>query len=444
MKDEEESVAHVSSFILPPSSFGSLPVPSAPMAKSKKSTESENGIALSEYVARRDAVLKALKGAVAVVFAGEGAAPLLGRWRPDFHFLYLTGLSAEPGGAILFDPTHENPDRRCVLVLRPLNPEVDRWDGYRETIGSTLRGRTGFTSVMRSGSLPALLTQAARRSKRLACLHPFSTYPAPVSPDLAVFKQIAERVPGVAIEDRTDLLPSMRAVKSPAELALMRGAIHATAAGFEAAFRMIRPGVNEGQIAQALEGAFRAAGGDGVAYNSIVGSGLNGTVLHYMDNKATAEAGDLLVIDAGANCQGYAADVTRTLPVSGRFTSEQREPYEVVLQAQAAAIKAAVSGAKFSDVDAAARAVIDKAGYGDAFIHGTGHPLGIEVHDVTPDGPLREGMVITVEPGVYFPERKMGIRIEDDVLITKTGPKNLTAQIAKTIPEVEAAMGQRR
>ena len=107
-------------------------------------------------------------------------------------------------------------------------------------------------------------------------------------------------------------------------------------------------------------------------------------------------------------------------------------------------IKAAVPGAKLSDVDAAARSVIDEAGYGDAFIHGTGHPLGIEVHDVTPDGPLREGMVITVEPGVYFPERKMGIRIEDDVLITKTGAKNLTAQIAKTIPEVEAAMGQRK
>jgi Xaa-Pro aminopeptidase len=414
------------------------------MARSKKSADSADGIPLSEYVARRDAILKALKGAVGIVFAGEGAAPLLGRWRPDFHFLYLTGLSAEPGAAVLFDPTHENPDRRCVLVLRPLNPEVDRWDGYRETIGSALRDRTGFTSVMRSGSLPALLTQAGRRSKRLACLHPFSTYPAPVSPDLAVFKQIAERVPGVAIEDQTGLLHSMRAVKSAAELRLMRGAISATAAGFEAAFSMIRPGVNEGAIAQTLEDAFKSHGADGVAYNSIVGSGLNGTVLHYMDNKASAEAGDLLVIDAGASFSGYAADVTRTVPVSGRFTTEQREAYELVLRAQAAAIKAARPGAKLSDVDAAARAVIDKAGHGDAFIHGTGHPLGIEVHDVTPDGPLREGMVITVEPGVYFPERKMGIRIEDDILITKTGPENLTAQIAKSIADVEAAMGRRR
>jgi Xaa-Pro aminopeptidase len=390
-------------------------------------------------VARRDAVLRRLKGAAGVVLAGEGSPPLLGRWRPDFHFLYLTGLANEPGAAVLFDPTHENPDRRCVLILKPLDPETDRWDGYRDPIGSGLRGRTGFGTVQRSRWLPHLLTAAARRGKRLACLHPFAVYPAPVSPDLALFRQIAERVPGVAIEDRTGLLPSMRAVKSPAELALMRRAAAATADGFAAALRMIRPGVNEGAVAEALETAFRA-GGDGAAYNSIVGSGMNGTVLHYMDNSGPARAGDLLVIDAGASYAGYAADVTRTVPVSGRFTPEQREAYDLVLRAQAAAIKAARPGATLSDVDAAARAVIDKAGQGDAFIHGTGHPLGIEVHDVTPDGPLRAGMVITVEPGVYFPDRKMGVRIEDDILITPSGPKNLTAAIPKTVEAVEAAM----
>ena len=405
-----------------------------------RGSDSGSGIALSEYVARRAAVLKALKGAAAVVLAGEGSAPLLGRWRPDFNFYYLTGLSGEPGAAVLFDPTHENPDRRCVLLLRPLNPEADRWDGYREAIGSGLRGRTGFSAVFRSGSLPALLTQAARRAKRLACLHPFSVYPAPVSPDFTLFKQISERVPGTAIEDRTALLPSMRAVKSPAELSLMRKAVAATANGFDAALRMIKPGVGEGQIAQALETAFRAGGGDGVAYNSIVGSGMNGTVLHYMANDAVAQDGDLLVIDAGASYAGYAADVTRTVPVGGRFTADQREAYELVLRAQAAAIKAARPGATLSDVDAAARAAIDRAGHGDAFIHGTGHPLGIEVHDVAPDGPLRAGMVITVEPGVYFPDRKMGIRIEDDVLVTPSGPKNLTAGIPKSVEDVEAAM----
>jgi hypothetical protein len=129
---------------------------------------------------------------------------------------------------------------------------------------------------------------------------------------------------------------------------------------------------------------------------------------------------------------------------SGRFTAEQREAYDVVLRAQARPIKAARPGGHWHDVHAAARDVIDQAGHGDAFIHGIGHPLGIEVHDVIPDGPLRPGMVITVEPGVYFPDRKMGIRIEDDVLVTEGAPKNLTASIPKTIEEVEAAMARER
>jgi Xaa-Pro aminopeptidase len=399
------------------------------------------GVPLSEYAARRDKVLKSLDGAAAVVFAGDGSPPLLGRWRPDFHFLYLSGLDAEPGAAILFDPTAEHPDRRCMLLLRPLNPEMERWDGYRDPISADLRGRTGFKTVMRTGVLPRFLTAAARRGKRLACLHPFAVYPAAASPDLAVFKQVAERVPGVKVEDRTDLLPQMRAVKSDAELGLMRKAVEATKAGFDEALKMIRPGVNEGQIARTLEQTYLAHGADGVAYDSIVGSGMNGTILHYKANTAVAEAGELLVIDSAAAYGGYAADVTRTLPVNGRFTAEQREVYEVVLRAELAAIKAVRPGAKMSDVDTAAREVIERAGYGDAFIHSIGHPLGLEVHDVTPDGPLVRGMVVTIEPGVYLPGRKLGVRIEDDILVTSSGNENLTAGIPKTVADIESAMG---
>ena len=405
-------------------------------------TQATDGRAIQtpEYAARRQKVLKALNGAAAVVFAGEGAPPLLGRWRPDPQFLYLTGLENEPGAAVLFHPVAERADRRICLFLRPLNPELERWDGYREPIGSALKEKTGFETIFRASSLPALLTDAARRTKRLACLHRFSVYPAAVSPDLAAFRSVTERVPGASIEDRTELLAQMRAIKSPAELKLMRQAVAATIAGYDSALRMIRPGVSEGQIARTLELGFVEAGGDGVAYNSIVGAGMNGTVLHYMDNDAVAQEGDLLVIDAGAQCAGYAADVTRTIPVSGRFTTEQREVYEIVLRSQVAAIKAARPGAKWADVDAAARTVIDKAGFGDAFIHGIGHPLGLEVHDIAPDGPLKVGMVITVEPGVYLPDRKLGIRIEDDIFITAKGNQNLTADIPKRPEEVEAAM----
>jgi Xaa-Pro aminopeptidase len=401
----------------------------------------DTGIELREYVHRREQVLKALKGAVGAVFAGKGEAPLSGRWRPHAHFLYVTGLESESDAVVLFDPTAEDVRRRCVLFLKPVDPEADRWDGYRDMIGAALRERTGFQTIVRLSAFPLLLMQAARRSKRLACLHPFSVHEAPVSPDLAVFRKVSEHVPGIAIEDQTELLKEMRAVKSAAELRLMGRAIEATAAGYQAAMRTLRPGVSEATVQDAIEGAYRECGTRWPAFNSIVGSGLNATILHYMSNEDVAREGDLVVIDSGASCGGYAADVTRTLPVSGVFTEEQAEIYRVVLRAQEAAIACMRPGAKMAEVDLAARRVIEKAGLGDAFIHGIGHQLGIEVHDVSPECRLKAGMVITVEPGVYLRERGLGIRIEDDVLVTRTGRTILTGTIPRTIEAIESAMG---
>lgn len=406
----------------------------------KKSAAVKSAIPLAEYADRRNRVLRTLKGAVGIVFAGEGGAPLVGRWRPDSNFLYLTGIDAEPGAAVVFDPQAEDPDRRCVLFLRPLDPEMERWDGYREEISSGLRHRTGFSKVMRAASLPPLLARAARRAKRLACLHPFAAHTANVSADLALFRKITERVPGTTIEDHTDLLPSLRAVKSRAEVSLMRQAALATALGYAAAARIIQPGTTENEIQHALETGYLTHGATGPAYNSIVGAGFNGTVLHYMANSGVAEDGDLVVIDSGASFGGYACDVTRTFPVGGRFSKEQRELYAIVLRAQAAAIKAAKPGARWHDVDHASRRVIDDAGLGDAYIHSVGHQLGMDVHDPNPDGPLKPGMVITIEPGIYLPDMRLGIRIEDDILVTASGNSNLTAAIPRKIEEVEDFM----
>lgn len=406
----------------------------------KTRTQEKSAIGLGEYVERRARVLRSLKGAVGVIFAGEGSAPLVGRWRPDSHFLYLTGIDNEPGAAILFDPQAEDPDRRCILFLRPLDPELERWDGYREEISSTLRIRTGFTKVMRSNSFPALLARAARRSKRLACLHPFAAHTGNVSTDLATFRKVAERMVGVSIEDQTQLVPSLRAVKSKNEVSLMRQAALATALGYAAAAKIIRPGVSETDIQHALEDGYRRYGATGPAYNSIVGAGFNGTVLHYTENRSVASEGDLIVIDSGAAFGGYACDVTRTFPVSGHFTPDQRDLYEIVLKAQLAAIKAARPGAQWHDVDRASRRVIEDAGLGDAYIHSVGHQLGMEVHDASPDGHLKAGMVITIEPGVYLPEQRVGVRIEDDILLTPSGNTVLTAAIPKKVREVEEFM----
>lgn len=396
----------------------------------------ETRIPLSEYVARRERVLEALDGAAAVVFAGEGHAPLLGRWRTNRHFAYLTGIENEPGAAVLFDPSSEDPDRRVILFLKSLDPEAEQWDGFREPISEALREGTGFATVSRAGALPASLSGAARRAKKLACLHPFATYPSPVSPDLAVYRQVSERVPGVATEDKTGLLTEMRAAKSPAELEIMRAAIAATADGFAAAVEAIRPGATEGDVADALGAAYRRNGGEH-AFNPIVGGGKNAAILHYMDNNAPLKDGDLVLIDSGAAVGGYAADVTRTYPVGGKFTPEQRDLYAAVLEAEEAAIALAKPGAFLWELNRAARAVLKKAGYPDAFHYSVGHGLGMDVHEGLPAGPLRPGSVITVEPGVYLADRNLGIRIEDDVLITETGAEVLTAAIPKRIEDLE-------
>ncbi|MBN1629111.1 MAG: aminopeptidase P N-terminal domain-containing protein, partial [Thermoleophilia bacterium] len=212
------------------------------------------GVSTEEYSERRERVLESLEGAVAVVYAGNEVSlgTLQGRWKTDRLFYYLAGIDYESGAAIVFDPNAEDPDKRSTLFLRPRDPETERWDGAREPLDSALKAKTGFKSILRTPYLPGRLTDAARRSKRLACLHPFSVYNAEVSPDFAVFKKICEHVPGVAIEDRTQVLPAMRAVKSSSELALIEQAVVATTAGYEAALRFIRPGVTERAIEQTL------------------------------------------------------------------------------------------------------------------------------------------------------------------------------------------------
>lgn len=393
-----------------------------------------------EFAQRRQRVLGQLKNAAGLVLAGEHDVSLHDAYRPHAHFEYLTGITDEPGAMLLLDPTNAVESRRATLLLKPLNPELEKWDGFRHELGSALRARTGMGTVMRTTMLPRLLLESARRTRKLACLMPTAAYNAPVSADLEIFRRQAERLPGLVIEDRTEIIAEMRSAKSAAEIACVEHAGAITAHGFLAAMRGMRPGLNEFDVQEMVEHGYRTNGARALAFRTIAGSGFNATVLHYHSNDQPLVAGDLMVLDSAARHAGYSADVTRTLPVSGKFTKRQRELYEVVLKAQKAAIGAARAGSTLAKIDAAARAVITKAGLGDAFIHGTGHHLGLETHDVSPDAPLRDGAIITIEPGIYLPEERVGIRIEDDVVITRTGARVLTAQIPKTVADVERAM----
>jgi Xaa-Pro aminopeptidase len=399
-------------------------------------------IPLSEYASRRAKTLAALKGAVGVLFAGDHDPNSDLPYRPHPHFEYLTGVVDEPGAILLLDPGNPVEARRAALLLAPLNPEREKWDGYRLEISKALRDRTGFETVYRTDMLPRHLTAAAVRSKRMACLHPPAAFSQPVSADLELFRKVAERIPGVAIEDHTDLLLKMRAVKSRNETALIQRALDITAAGFEAMMRSVRPGLNEFDVQETIEHAYRTHGARTVAFPTIAGSGVNSTVLHYCANERELADGDLICVDSGAVFAGYAADITRTVPVTGRFTDRQRAVYEVVLKAEMAAIKATKSGVMLAKIDDVARKIITQAGYGDYFIHSIGHHLGLETHDASPEAPLKTGAVVTIEPGIYIPDEAIGIRIEDVVQVTKDGARNLSAQIPKTTGGIEKAMAE--
>ncbi|NNF41743.1 MAG: aminopeptidase P family protein [Phycisphaerales bacterium] len=398
-------------------------------------------IPLSEYATRRRRLSTALKKAVGVVFAGDHDAHLDHDFRPHPHFEYLTGLVDEPGAVVVLDPGNPVAARRELLFLRPLNPEVEKWDGYRLEVGKTLRAGTGFQAVFRTTHLPRFLSEAARRTGAVACIHPLAQYDQAVSPDLEIFRRLAERTPDLTITDRTMTLAGHRSVKSRAEVAMIQHAVDITRVGFETIMQSLGPGQNEFDVQSTLEHAYRTNGSRGPAFGSIVGSGINSTVLHYRANAKTIEKGDLVCIDSGAAFGGYGADITRTLPASGRFSARQKEVYTVVLRAMEAAIKKVAPGQTIAEIDKAARAIITKAGFGDFFIHGIGHHLGLETHDVNPDTPLREGAVVTIEPGVYLPDEALGVRIEDDVVVTKTGCRNLSAKIPKSVAAIEKMMG---
>lgn len=403
-------------------------------------------IPLDEFAARRSRLLRSLKDRVGLVFAGQGNAHLDRTYEPDPNFAYLTGVIDEPGAILMLDPTHPVTDRQQILFLRPLDPETEKWDGYRLEITKALRDRTGFRSIFRTGQFGRFLLDAARRAKTLAALHPLAQHDQPVSPDLKVFHQLAERIPQAQISDHSDALPDLRAVKSAKEVAMIRKAIEITAAGFDAVFASVRPGMNEFDVQELLEHTYRTSGARRTSFATIAGSGINSTVLHYGANDKVIENGDLICIDTGARFGpiggSYCADITRTIPANGVFTDRQKEIYNIVLRALTAATKAARPGVTINDIDKAARAVITKAGYGDYFIHGTSHHLGLETHDANP-GPgatLRPGCVITIEPGIYIPDESIGVRIEDDVQITKDGCTVLTTKVPKTVAAIEKAM----
>ena len=247
----------------------------------------------------------------------------------------------------------------------------------------------------------------------------------------------AKRVPSVDRE-----ITRLRSVKDAGEIASLKRAIAVTHRAFLDALPAIRPKSSEAAVDGALLGSVRRQGAE-PAYRFVVASGLHGAYPHYFRNDAPLLAGHLLVIDAGAAVNRYAADVTRTFPVSGRFTKRQREVYQAVLDAQKAAIAEVRPGATLGRIQLAAHKILEKASLAKHFIHGISHHVGLDVHDPGPTR-LAAGMTITVEPGVYLRDEEMGVRIEDILLVTADGSENLTDAFPKEIDEIERLMRESR
>ena len=427
---------------------------------------------------RRTLVLDQLGSAAMVLPAAAeacrgGADP--SPYRPDPEFFYLTGFT-EPGAVAILRGC--SAERRFVLFVRPRDATAELWGGERlgpEAACARLGADACFPLAELEAQLGPLLAGAS---------HVFFRLGSDAWVDRLVREALSHaRARGArtgsgprGIIDPGEILDEMRLCKDAGEVEAMRSAAALTVRGHLALARELRPGVGEWELQAAIEAVFRRHDGANPAYPSIVASGANACVLHYADNRRRAEAGDLVLVDAAAELGRYCADVTRTYPVDGRFSAEQRAVYEIVDEARAAAIAAVEPGVSVAAVHQVACAVLadglvalgvlaagevegeESGALRRYFPHRTSHWLGLDTHDVgdyAVEGEsreLEEGMVLTVEPGLYFREDAegpaarfagIGIRIEDDVLVTAWGAENLTADLPTNAGAVEALVGAR-
>ena len=395
------------------------------------------------FRARRNHLMSQMKTGVGLVLAADKVAYEADA-RQDANFLYLTGLPDEAGAVLLLSPQET---KKEALYLQSSIPERERWTGYRASLPNrALESRIGFEVIRRvdpvgSGALGATFSYRVHRWHEMHFFGPAVGYASELPKVLDIYSKTSARVPGARVVDSVGMIAKMRMIKEPREIEKISKATDIAVLGHLEAMRRVRPGMREWDLKQIVEDTFRKNGSRRLAYGSIVGAGPDGCVLHYPRDDRAIQDGELVLIDAGAEFDHYASDVTRTFPANGKFSPEQRRVYEAVLRAQQAAMDKIRPGVTWDELSDTASKVLADAGYYDYFIHGLGHPVGLEVHDANlPDVPLAEGMVITMEPGVYMPAKRIGIRIEDMILVTKNGYKNLSEKLPRTPDAIEKLM----
>jgi Xaa-Pro aminopeptidase len=406
--------------------------------------------------ARRAALFDRIGTGVAVVRSGnlrslERDYPQDSDYREDSDFFYLTGLEA-PGGWLVLVGRTSAPDS-VMLYLPEREPGAESWSGPALGPGPEARRLSGIEDVRPASGAESeiertvLGTASAARAGALYFKQGNRQAASPFIRQLAFGGGAGKgAVPIRGLEAELDAL---RQVKDEDEIRRLRRAIAITGEALRETMRAARPGMYEYELEGRIEYGFRRRGAERLGFPSIVGSGPNGTTLHYDENRRQTQPGELVVIDVGAEHGYYSADVTRTIPISGRFDSRQRELYELVLGAQQAAMDSVRPGTDLATLNRVARdymrrhsgGLCGESGCERYFIHGLSHWLGLDVHDVGAySRRLEPGMVFTIEPGIYIPAESLGIRIEDDILVTPDGAEVLSSGVPRTVEELEQAM----
>ena len=378
------------------------------------------------------------------------------------NFYYLTGHNEEEAGLILLPPADSKGEKgRFPGAARnpfsPLqNPGKEKWNGVRMSPSDPgIQARTGFADVRSFSEMRATIEKLAKFYPAIYTILPYEKELGGYPHEKETVDWLKLAVPQANLKDIRANITDLRLIKSPTEMVFLRQAIDLSLDAHFAAFKMMRPGLWEYQVAAKMVEVHAMGGSEAEAYAPIVGAGPNSTALHYDKLGRKIEDGDIVVMDVGAQYSGYAADITRTVPANGKFTPRQREIYDIVLGAQNAALAALKPGA---DMCRKGKQSLYKISYdyinshgkdmngkplGQYFIHGLGHNIGLNVHDPGDScKPLMPGQVVTIEPGIYIPDENLGVRIEDDVLITETGYELLSSKLPRTADEIEKIMAE--
>lgn len=410
------------------------------------------------YRERREKVFQQMDDkSILVLYSGEAlhiSADSYQHFEANRQFFYLTGIRRE-NMALIIDKCGDKLEE--ILFIEPIDPSVERWVGKKMT-KEEAKEVSGVENIAIIDSLASTLDRIMTR--KLPKKVYFDTYRHQRSdlPDFNVVKaqEFALGYPGTAVDNIYPVVASLRMNKDAEEVAVTKEAIKVTEEALNHVLKTLKPGMMEYQVQAEFEYKVKSLGADGMAFPTIAGSGINGTMLHYETNHDVCKENTLILLDLGARVKGYNADITRTYPVSGKFTERQKQFYNIVLKANRSVAEMAKPGVTLKDLNDHCKSVLAEGlidlGFiekeeevGKYYMHGVSHHLGIDVHDVTvPEkAKLEPGMIITDEPGLYIDEEEIGIRVEDDLLITEDGCVVLSEDIVRTVEEIEAKMKDR-